>query len=75
MSQVQQILFYKGYYTIPRYSVKDGLYYGRIEGISDLVCYESDARDGIMKEFRQAVDDYLAYCADTKQLPNAPPEG
>ena len=31
------ILQYKGYYTVPDYSEEDGLYFGKIEGIRDLL--------------------------------------
>lgn len=64
------ILEYKGYCTKIEYSVDDKVLYGKIEGIKDLVSFESSSTDEIEKEFQLAVDDYLNYCADLGQSPD-----
>ena len=65
----KNILEYKGYYTKIEYSAEDRVLYGKIEGIRDLVNFESDNIEGIEQEFRSAVDDYLAFCEDLGQNP------
>ncbi len=64
------VLEYKGYFAKIRYSVEDKVLFGKIEGIKDLVTFESNSINNIEKEFHQAVDDYLAYCADLGQEPD-----
>jgi predicted HicB family RNase H-like nuclease len=56
---VKEILHYKGYKTTVRYSVEDKLYWGKIEGIRDLVLYESKKRSKVQDAFQKAVDEYL----------------
>lgn len=65
----KNILEYKGYYTKIEYSAEDRVLYGKIEGIRDLVNFESDNIEGVEQEFRSAVDDYLAFCEDLGQNP------
>lgn len=64
------ILEYKGYITKVEYSAEDQVLFGKIEGIKDLVNFESETASGIEEEFHAAVDDYLAICAETGKEPN-----
>ena len=67
---MNNILEYKGYYTKVEYSAEDNVLYGKIEGIVDLVNYESESLSGVEKEFHSAVDDYLQFCKETNKQPN-----
>ena len=51
---------------------KANMLYGKIEGIRDLVNFESETISGIIQEFHSAVDDYLAFCSDLGEAPNIP---
>lgn len=64
------ILTYKGYSTRVLYSVEDRILYGKIEGIADLINFESDTPDGVEAAFHEAVDDYLAFCEEIGQEPD-----
>lgn len=64
--QVEQInalnlLKYKGYYTLIHFDAEGKVLYGKIEGIDDLVTFESDSAKEIEKEFHDAVDDWLEF--------------
>ena len=59
---MSSLLTYKGYCAKPEYSHEDGILFGKIEGIADLVTFESESAAEIEKEFREAVDDYLETC-------------
>ena len=61
---------YKGYFTNINFSVSDRVLYGKIEGIDDLVTFESDNAADIEKEFHNAVDDYLAFCEEVGKEPS-----
>ena len=67
---MKNILEYKGYYTKIEYSAEDRLLYGKIEGIKDLVNFESAQPEKIEEEFHSAVDDYLALCEELGQSPD-----
>ena len=56
------MLEYKGYLGSVAYSDEDGVLYGRLEFIRDLVTYEGKDAKGIRAAFREAVDDYLELC-------------
>lgn len=64
------ILKYKGYIAKVEYSVDDQCLHGKIDGISDLVTFESTDASAIEKEFQDAVDDYLALCSEIGKEPN-----
>lgn len=67
---MKNILQYKGYFAKIEYSAEDHLLYGKIEGIRDLVNFESESAQEIEQEFRNAVDDYLALCEELGQEPD-----
>ena len=69
------ILEYKGYYTKIEYSAEDKVLYGKIEGIKDLVNFESESPERVEEEFHLAVDDYLAFCKDLGKAPEKPYKG
>lgn len=71
----ENVLEYKGYYAKIEYSTKDQVLFGKIEGIRDLVNFESASATGIEKEFHLAVDDYLAFCEEIGQKPEKPYKG
>lgn len=56
---MQKVLEYKGFFAAIKYSAEDHAYYGKIDGIDDLVNFESDRVEEIEKAFHSAVDDYL----------------
>ena len=53
--------YYKGYYTLIHFDSEDKVLYGKIEGIDDLVTFESDSAKEIEIEFHDAVDDWLEF--------------
>lgn len=67
---MKNVLNYKGYFTKIEYSAEDHILYGKIEGINDLVNFESDSVEKIEKEFYAAVDDYLELCQELGQNPD-----
>ncbi len=67
---MNNVMEYNGYYTKIEYSVEDGVLYGKLEGINDLVTFESDSIKKIEKEFHNAVDDYIDYCESKGVEPN-----
>ncbi len=57
-------LNYKGYVGSVEFSEPDGVFYGRILGISALISYEGETAKELVEDFRGAIDDYLELCAN-----------
>ena len=67
---MKNVLEYKGYFAKIEYSVDDMVLCGKIEGIRDLVNFESSDPAQIAHEFHCAVDDYLELCAELGVSPD-----
>jgi predicted HicB family RNase H-like nuclease len=63
-------LEHRGYVANVGYSASDKVFYGKIEGINDLVNFEADNVIQLEREFREAVDDYLATCQELGKEPD-----
>lgn len=70
MNNHNDIMEYKGYHSRIEFDSVSKVLHGKIEGIIDLVTFESNSISEIESEFHKAVDDYLAFCADIGQEPN-----
>ena len=53
---------YKGFIGTVSFSEKDGVFFGKIEGIDGLVNYEGESVKELTDAFHEAVEDYIAYC-------------
>lgn len=67
---MENTLEYKGYFSNIQFSAEDNVLYGKIEGIDDLVTFESETASEIENEFKKAVDDYLNYCNEIGREPS-----
>lgn len=61
---------YKGYSARVEYDDGDGIFFGRIAGINDVIGFHADTVDGLRAAFREAVDGYLATCAKVGKEPD-----
>lgn len=57
-------LKYKGYIGSVAYSEPDKVFFGKLEGIDDLVNYEGESVKELTDAFHEAVDDYLIFCEE-----------
>jgi predicted HicB family RNase H-like nuclease len=64
----EQSLTHKGYTGSAGVSLEDDCLHGKVLFISDLVTYEAETVPGLRTAFKEAVENYLAHCAD-KGLP------
>ncbi len=62
-------IIYKDFIGTVHYSTDDELFYGKIEGINDLVTFEGSSVKELKLAFEEAVDDYLELCADMEKEP------
>lgn len=72
---MSQTLQYKGYDGSVEYSAEDRVLHGRLLGIRDGIVYEGLDVEGLESNFRAAVDEYLAFCAEEGKTPDQPFKG
>ena len=53
---------YKGYVGNVEFSEEDEVFFGKVIGIRSLISYEGATARELIKDFHDAVDDYLALC-------------
>lgn len=62
---MKDVLQYKDFLGSVHFAAEDEVFYGKIEGIDDLISFEGDTVADLKKSFQEAVDDYCALCAET----------
>lgn len=66
---------YKGYSGSIEFDDEDMVFHGRVLGLRDIVTFEADSAEGLIKAFHDSVDDYLDFCADRGVEPQKPYSG
>jgi predicted HicB family RNase H-like nuclease len=66
---------YKGYAARIEYSDEDECFIGRIAAISDIITFHGESVEELRQAFHEAVDDYLAACAEHGVPPKKPYSG
>ncbi|MCK5155035.1 MAG: hypothetical protein KAQ69_01300 [Spirochaetales bacterium] len=64
-------LIYEDFIGTVHFSTEDELFYGKIEGIDDLVTFEGVSVKELRRSFEEAVDDYIELCAKIVKEPLA----
>jgi predicted HicB family RNase H-like nuclease len=59
---MKDVIKYKDHIGSVRFSPEDKVFYGRIEGIDDLVTFEGRSVDELVSAFEEAVEDYAVLC-------------
>jgi len=66
---------YRGYYGSIEASPADNCLFGKLQFIRALVSYEGQTVAELEQAFQEAVDDYLADCAEAGHPPEVPCKG
>lgn len=56
---MKDVIVYKDYVGSVRYSSDDEVFFGKIEGIDDLVTFEGESVPQLKEAFQEAVHDYI----------------
>lgn len=62
-------LTYKNYIGTVNFSEQDGVFFGKVAGITDSIYFEGDTVEGLTEDFHNAVDEYLEFCAENGKEP------
>lgn len=66
---MKDMLTYQDFIGSVHFNAEDKVFYGKIEGVDDLVTFEGKTVDEIVEAFHEAVEDYIVLCKETgKQL-------
>ena len=66
---MKDIIKYREYIGSIHYSMEDEVFYGKVQGIEDLVSFEGSTVNEIKESFQEAVDDYLELCREAGKKP------
>ena len=72
---MKDYMVYRSYVGSVRFSAEDEVFYGKLEGLKDLVSYEGQCVEELKRAFHEAVDDYLAFCKKKGKPPEQPFKG
>jgi predicted HicB family RNase H-like nuclease len=72
---MSEVLSHRGYSGTAEVSIEDGCLVGRVLHIRDIIAYEGCNVDALKRSFEEAVDDYLAHCAEISKSPDKPYSG
>ncbi|HEY9053478.1 MAG TPA: type II toxin-antitoxin system HicB family antitoxin [Rectinemataceae bacterium] len=64
---MKDCLVYKGFLGSVHFNAQDEVFYGRIEGIDDLISFEGRSVDELKAAFHEAVSDYAELCKDASK--------
>jgi predicted HicB family RNase H-like nuclease len=59
---MKDVLHYKDFIGSVHFSADDECFFGKVEGINDLVTFEARTVDELKEAFREAVEDYRRLC-------------
>jgi predicted HicB family RNase H-like nuclease len=62
---MKDALKYKNFIGTVQFSSEDAVFYGKIEGINDLVTFEGSSVQELTSAFQEAAEDYIAICKQT----------
>lgn len=72
---MSDLMEHRGYLGSVRYSAEDHVFYGKVEYIRSLVTFEGTDVEALENAFAEAVDEYLATCAELGTDPERPFRG
>ncbi len=64
---MKDILKHKDFIGSVHFNADDEIFYGKIEGINDLISFEGRSVKELLSSFREAVDDYINICKLNKK--------
>ena len=67
---MKNYLEYKGYICTLEFSADDKIFFGKIQGINDLITFEGSSVTELEESFKEAVDDYLETCKVLNKVPD-----
>lgn len=62
---MKDVIKYNDFLGSLHYNSEDEIFYGKLEGVDDLVTFEGKSVEELKSAFKEAVEDYLNICKET----------
>ncbi len=72
---MKNVIKYKSYTGTVHFDVGDEIFHGRVLGVRDVIGFEGNSVTELVKDFRNAIDDYLDTCKQIGKEPEKPFSG
>jgi len=56
------VLTYKGFIGSVRFSAQDDVFFGKVEGVNDLITFEGNSVEELKNAFRYVIDEHIIDC-------------
>ena len=66
---------YKGYLAKVTFDDHAEVFHGRVQHLYDVITFEADSVEGLKREFRISIDDYLEWCKELGEPAERPFSG
>jgi len=66
---------YKGYFAKVDLDPEARVFHGEVVNLRDVITFEADCVEDLLKEFHESVDDYLDFCEQRGEEPERPFSG
>jgi predicted HicB family RNase H-like nuclease len=66
---------YKGYTAVVELDEEQGILFGRVIGLRDVITFQAESVAQAIEEFHHSVDSYLEFCAQRGERPEKPYSG
>ena len=66
---MKNVMSYKNYIGTVSFSEEDGLFYGKVVGITDSISFEGESVSELTQDFHDAIDEYIEFCKDNNKEP------
>ena len=63
---MKDIMNYKGFIGSVQYAAEDRVFYGKVEGVNDLITFEGSTVDELENGFKYMVDEHIKDCTKKK---------
>ena len=67
---MSKMMEYKGYHALIEFDAEDGIFVGKVYGITDSLNFHGTSVSELEEMFHQSIDNYLAMCAEYKKVPD-----
>ncbi|MGV8095018.1 MAG: hypothetical protein AB2L24_24455 [Mangrovibacterium sp.] len=65
---MNNVLFYKGFIGSVHFSADDNVFFGKVEGINDLITFEGESEQELKNAFYYMIDEHIRDCEAEKIL-------
>ena len=62
-------IHYKGFTASVFFTEEDGVFFGKVENMTDLISFEGESVKLLLEDFHSAIDEYLEFCESVGKEP------